>query len=500
MKCHIPTLLGFALITLGCAPEPRDEHSPTPTSAGLEGSDGDGDGEGDTASDDGTADAGGTTFDDADGSTGAPPVDFDPAFVIAQAQAALAAGAPGLAVAVVMDGQVVFAEGFGVADESGTPVDPDTLFNLASITKGITALTVLSQRDEGLLSLDTPVPAIIPGFALRDGFDPASVQVGHLLTHSAGLGDWPTEPYVPSDTLLEEFTLNPNQPLWFSSGAVFDYSNRGFSLAGLVAATVDGSSFDTAGTTRVLVPLGMTGATLEGALAAERSHARGLSSDGWWGPQDYAGEWLGPSGGLWAGAQDLGRYVQAIATGEGGGLDEALADATGPVMPLHLWPGQYYGYGLFVDIGYDPAVVSHGGSIGGYLSDMQVIPELGFGVIAVANTDLYWPGELTYAVAEHYVGQLGFSDAPDTAALFASIPGTYVDPWQLGSITVSEAGGGLSASFADFGQTVPLTEWGGGSFSFPHPLDGFDTELMFWPDAAGNASSFVTRAGVAARQ
>lgn len=459
----------------------------------------------DTGDDESDSSSGGAdTADDADGGTteGPPPaVDFDPAFVIAQAQAALDAGVPGLAVAVVMDGQIVFAEGFGVADEAGTPVDADTLFNLASLTKGITALTVLSQRDEGLLTLDTPVPEIVPGFMLRDGFDPASVRIGHLLTHTSGLGDWPTEPYVASDTLLEEFTGNPNQPLWAPSGVVHDYSNRGFSLAGLVAATVDGTSFVEAGQARVLAPLGMTGATLEGSIAATRPHARGSSASGWWGPQDYAGEWLGPSGGLWAGASDLGRYVQALATGEGGGLDAAIADATSPVQPLHLWPGGHYGYGLYVDHGTDPVIVSHGGSIGGYLSDIEVLPELGFGVIAVVNTDEWYPGELTYAVLEHYAGPVSYPDVPDTAAAPGSRAGSYTDPWQLGSIVVTDDGaGGLSAQFIDFGQTIPLEDWGGGSYSCPHPLDGIDMDVMFWPDASGNAAWLVSRAGIAARQ
>lgn len=492
------TFVGLALALAGCTGAPRDDPFDSPwTSPSLDTGEDDAGPDTDsanTASEDASTDA------DA-GTTEAPPdVDFDPAFVIAQAEAALAAGVPGLAVAVVMEGQVVFAEGFGVADESGTPVDAETLFNLASITKSVTALTVLSQRDEGLLTLDTPVPELVPGFALRAGFDPASVRVGHLLTHTSGLGDWPTEPYVPGFTLLEEFTGNPNQPLWAPSGLVHSYSNRGFTLAGLVAATVDGTSFVDAAATRVLEPLGMTGATLEGAIAAGRPHARGSSASGWWGPQDYAGEWLGPSGGMWAGAQDLGRYVQALATGEGGGLDDALTDAASPVQPQHLWPGSHYGYGLFVDAGTDPTLVSHGGSIAGYLADMQILPELGFGVIAVVNTDAWYPGELTFSVLDHYAGPLGYLDVPDTSAAPGSLAGSYHDPWQLGSIVVSQDAGGLTAQFVDFGQTVPLDDWGGGSFSCPHPLDGLAMDVMFWPDAAGNATHLVSRAGVAARQ
>jgi len=169
-------------------------------------------------------------------STGAAPVEFDPSFVYAQVDAALAEGVPGLAVAVVMQGEVVLAEGFGVADESGTPVDETTLFNLASVTKSVVAMTVLALRDEGALDLSDPVPSIAPQLGLLAGHDPNTVQVRHLLTHTSALGDWPNEPFAYADTLADSFALNQNQPLWAEPGTVWNYSNRGFELAGLVAA------------------------------------------------------------------------------------------------------------------------------------------------------------------------------------------------------------------------------------------------------------------------
>jgi CubicO group peptidase (beta-lactamase class C family) len=468
------------------------------TSPGPDGGDSD-----DGAGSDGADTAGDETGtdDQAEGTTGAPPpVDFDPAFVIAQAEAAIAAGVPGVAVAVVMDGQIVFAEAFGVADESGTPATADTLFPIGSISKSVTALTVLSQRDEGLLTLDTPVTSIVPGFVL-DNFDASSVRVGHLLTHTSGLGDWWNEPYITGYTLLEEFTLNPNQPLWAPSGTVYTYSNRGYSLAGLVAATIDGTSFAESVDARVLQPLGMTQATMLGQVAATRPHARGRSEEfGWMGPEDFVGEMMGPSGGLWAHAQDLGRYVQAHATGEGSGLEAALAAAASPQQSLHTWPGEHYGYGLNVSVATDPMLVGHGGSIVGYTADMLFYPELGFGVIAAVNTLDWYASDITYPVLEHYAGPVNYVDGPDTSAAPASLPGTYHDPWQLGTVVVSSDGAGLTANFADFGQTVPLEDLGGGSFMCPHPIDGWQMAWMFWPDAAGNAAYFVSRGGIAARQ
>lgn len=443
----------------------------------------------------GPDDGGGTTAAEDEGSE----VEFDPAFALAEVDAALAAGVPGLAIAIVHDGEIVLAEGFGVADEAGTAVDATTLFNLASVTKVVTALTVLSERDAGLVSLDTPVPQVVPQFELRAGFDPNTVQIRHLLTHSAGLGDWPTEPYAYGSTLLDEFAANPDQPLWFPPGAVFDYSNRGYTLAGLVAATLHGGTFAEAAQVRVLAPLGMDGATLDASIAAARTHARGNSSwdGGWVGPAEYTGEVYQPSAGLWAGAEDLGAFVRAFATASAPGFAAGtIAEAESPMQPTYDGPGAY-GYGLFVDGG-EPAVVYHGGSTGGYLADLEVVPSLGFGVAIVVNTDAWDPSEAGWAIREHYAGTSTYPQTPDPIDP-ASFPGTYDDPWQLGRIDVAPADGGLQASFADFGETVALEPLWGASFGCAHPVTGDPIELKFWPDADGQAAYLVSRAGVAAR-
>jgi len=499
MRHDIRVLLGFALFLPACTAEPRGEGPASPwTSPGLDGD------EGDETAEDGSDSAdsaigGDEGNDDETGETGAPPVDFDPSFVISQAEAAIAAGAPGLSVAVVMDGQVVFAEGFGSADESDTPATADTLFAIGSISKSFTALTVLSQRDEGLLSLDASVTSIVPEFVL-DNHDTSAVRVGHLLTHTSGLGDYWEEPYVFTPTLLEDFATNTNQGLWATPGAVYTYSNTGYSLAGIVAATIDGTSFAESVNARVLQPLGMTQATMLGEVAATRPHARGVADGSWGGPEDFAGEKMGPSGGLWANAKDLGRYVQALATGEGGGLDTALVDMASPQQPLNISPAAYYGYGLEVRMGVEPTLVEHGGSIPGFNSYMMLQPDLEFGVIAVVNTQDWYASDLTYAVLEHYAGPIAYNDVPDTIAAPASLPGTYYSPYQLGTVVVSSDGAGLTVNFTDVGQTYPLEDWGGGMYAAPHPDDGWTVAWMFWPDAAGNAAYLVSRGGIAARQ
>jgi CubicO group peptidase (beta-lactamase class C family) len=485
---------------LGCAD--GGERAEGPTTGATQGSTAPATGDESSSSDQGTASES-TASTGADGSSSddGAASEFDPAFALEQVDIALAAGVPGLAIAIVYDGEVVMAEGFGVADELGTAVDPTTLFNVASLTKMVTALTVLTERDEGLVMLDAPVPSVVPEFLLREGFDPSSVQIRHLLTHSSGLGDWWNDPYTAGYTLLEEFSGNPEQPLWFTPGTIFDYSNRGFTLAGLVAARLHGGSFADAVQARVLTPLGMDGATVDAAVAQQRVHARGDSSwdGGWVGPEQYVGEWYEPSGGLWVGADDLGALLIALAHESADGIaDGTIAELGSPVMPTHEYPGAAYGYGLFVDTN-EPRSVYHAGSTGGYLADIEVVPSKGFGVAIVVNSNVWEPGQAGFAIFEHYAGPVPYSDDPlDLDA--ETVPGSYDDPWQLGHIEISQGDDGLQASFTDLAQTVELVELWPGAYTCPHPADpAQEMDVMFWPDADGNASHLVSRAGVAVR-
>lgn len=426
-----------------------------------------------------------------------PP--FDPAFALAQIDAALAAGVPGMAIAIVYDGKVVFAEGYGIADETGTVVDETTLFNVASLTKVVTALTVLSERDAGMVSLDTPVIDVVPEFSLAEQFDRGAIDVQHLLTHTSGIGDWPSGQFVPGDTLLADFANNPSQPLWFTPGEIFDYSNRGFGLAGLVGATLHGGSFADAVYTRVLAPFGMEGATVDGNVAVTRGHARGLSSwdGGWVGPEDYTREPDQPAGGLWVGADGLGALLENLVDGEAPGFDPGTIESTyAPQVATHEYAGGWYGLGLFVE-DTEPTLVHHGGSTGGFLADLEIVPELGFAVAIVVNTDTWSPGDAGWAITEHYAGAIEWPVLPDTVD-YASLPGEYYDQWQLGHIEITaREDGTLQARFGY--QSVDLTWLWGGTYSCVHPNDDEEMELVFWPGADGSASHIVSRSGVATR-
>src|SRR5581483_5405684 len=97
---------------------------------------------------------------------------------------------PGVAVGVVIDGELAYAKGFGVTDQAKkTPIDADSVFGLASITKPFTALTVLALRDEGRVSLDDPLVKWVPEASgiVYPTRDAPPITIRHLLQHTAGL-------------------------------------------------------------------------------------------------------------------------------------------------------------------------------------------------------------------------------------------------------------------------------------------------------------------------
>jgi CubicO group peptidase (beta-lactamase class C family) len=166
---------------------------------------------------------------------------------------------PGLALGVVIDGELAYEKGFGFADlEKKTKPDADTIFRIGSITKSVTGLAILSLRDDGALALDDPLTRLVPETAglVYPTTDAAPITLRQLLTHKSGLPgqgafgpDGPTEATILAS--LASFPLD-NAP-----GTTYQYSNLGFSLLGIAAARAGRAPFREIVSARILRPLGM---------------------------------------------------------------------------------------------------------------------------------------------------------------------------------------------------------------------------------------------------
>lgn len=178
---------------------------------------------------------------------------------------------PGLALAIVRDGALAYARGFGVTsvEDGGRPVTPDTLFRIGSLNKPQTATMIMRLVERGDLDFDRPIARYIPWFALSEPGAAALITLRHLLTHTAGL---PTDgmdlgPHRPPT--LEQYVREtiPRYPLLARPGVVCAYSNAGFNVAGCVAEAVTGVPYPQLMDELLFAPLGMARTTFDPAVA-----------------------------------------------------------------------------------------------------------------------------------------------------------------------------------------------------------------------------------------
>lgn len=287
---------------------------------------------------------------------------------------------PSLVAGVVRDGRLAWSTGRGDVAEPHT----DVQYRLGSISKTVTAVTVLRLRDEGLLDLDDALEQHLPGTPLGDR------TLGQLLSHLAGAGSespgqwWERTPGVP----LEDLGLS-DADVVLPAARRFHYSNTGFGLLGEVVARARGRSWSEVARDEVLAPLGMHRTTARPTGRA----AQGYAVHPWAEvvqvePEHDAGV-MAPAGQLWATAEDLGRLA-AFLLGDTG---EVLAPDTVEEMTLPAgvdpsasgWSS--YGLGVQVQRTAEGAVlVGHGGSMPGFLAGLWVDREEGTGALAMANT------------------------------------------------------------------------------------------------------------------
>lgn len=240
---------------------------------------------------------------------------------------------PGVAVALIRDGQVAWAEGFGVTDRaSGRPVGTETLFSIQSISKNFTATAILLAVQKGLLDLDAPITRYVPEFRVNSRFEAAPerrMTLRLLLSHRAGFThEAPIgNNYDPAFPSFEAHVRSISETwLRYPVGRQYAYSNLGFDLAGHILQKASGMPFAQAVKTLLLDPLGMTSTTFSDRVytaARDRAlgHAAGYDAVPLVTP-------LIPSGGVYTNAGDMAAYARFhLGKGMVGGsalLDRAL--------------------------------------------------------------------------------------------------------------------------------------------------------------------------------
>jgi CubicO group peptidase (beta-lactamase class C family) len=315
-------------------------------------------------------------------------------------------GVPGASVALIDHGKVVYQGGFGVR-ELGRPekVDENTVFMAASNTKGMTTLLLAELVDENKLRWDEPVIEAYPAFKLGDADTTKKVLVKNLICACTGVPrqdlEWLFEfkNATPETELALLGTMQPTSKF----GEVFQYSNMMAAAAGYIGAHLVypdlelGAAYDKTMQERIFDPLGMKSTTFDYARALGGNHATPHGDDIDGKPTvasmaiNYSIVPARPAGAVWTSSADLIRYVQdELALGKlpnGKQLVSAENLLMRRAPQISLGEDASYGMGLIVDHTYGVPVVSHGGSMSGFKSNLYFLPDSGIGAALLTNSD-----------------------------------------------------------------------------------------------------------------
>ncbi|MBV8172108.1 MAG: beta-lactamase family protein [Candidatus Eremiobacteraeota bacterium] len=351
-------------------------------------------------------------------------------------------GVPGSAFALVDHGKLVYEGGLGVRElGKPEPVDANTLFMIASNTKGMTTLMLARLVDQGKLKWDEPVTQAYPSFRLGNDATTQKVRIKDLVCACTGLPrkdlQWllNTNPSTPaSDTFAQLAATQPTSGF----GEVFQYNNLIASAAGYIGGHLVypqrdlGVAYDDAMQNLIFNPLGMSSTTFDmaRALAADHASPHGFAPDG--SPAvasiaiDYSLEPYRPAGGAWSSAHDLIKYVEDELT-----LGK-LPNGSQFVSPANLLarriPGvptgedSNYGMGLIIDHTWGVTVIDHGGDLIGFHSDIIFIPDAHVGAVILTNGN--WGFRLRDSFSRRML-ELMYDGKPEAAEDVASAAALY---------------------------------------------------------------------------
>ncbi|WP_238258050.1 serine hydrolase [Methylobacterium gnaphalii] len=434
----------------------------------------------------------------------------------AQAQRVVDAGeVPGLAIAVVLDDQTLFLKGFG-RREVGKPetVDGETVFQIASLSKPISATVVAALVSEGVVKWDSRIADLDPSFRLHDAYPTSQVTVRDLFNHRSGLpgiagNDLEAIGYA-RDEILHRLRLVPASS---SFRAGYSYSNFGLTEGAVAAAKPTGKPWEVVAREKLFEPLGMasTSTTHSDFLSRANRAALHIRADGEWVARVHRNaDPQAPAGGISANVRDLAQWLQLeIANGRFDGkqliaasaLDETHVPLTSRGTNPVNGSASFYGLGWNIEFGRHGLTWGHAGAFSAGAQTLASIhPKARLGIVVLTNAfpsgvpegladsfaDLIFDGRVSRdwvkdwgaayralfaPVDDEAKAAYGHTPSDATAALaLGSYTGRYANDF-VGRAVVTEADG-----------TLTLTVGPGGARTYP--LRHFDRDLFLsFPDA-----------------
>ncbi len=435
-------------------------------------------------------------------------------------------GIPGMAIAVVHDGNVVFAEGFGTADvNTGAPVNADTAFQLASLSKSIGASVISAQVTKGTIAWDDRIVEHLPYFQLADPYVTAHVSYADMYSHRSGLpdhvGDALEDLGYDRDYILDHLQYAPISEF----RAKNDYTNFGITAAAQAAANASGMSWEDLSRTALYEPLGMTRTTSsyqEFLAQNNRALLHVPTDNGWQTLHTRDADNQSPAGGVSSTANDFARWMNFLLAGgkhDGRQLINAATMAT-MLSPHSITkpPGSIDSRAGTDDLGFNGSVnstarqtFSHSGAFNmGTGTTFTLVPAEHLGIVVL--TDGFPLGAAEAISAEFLDLALVGANTQPWLAMYkgafesiTAVPGAITEPapenpapaqalanytgrWSndfVGPALVTVAGSALVLEIGPNGDTYPLTHWNGDQFAWTAPGEngGEPTFITFDPVA-----------------
>jgi CubicO group peptidase (beta-lactamase class C family) len=419
-------------------------------------------------------------------------------------------GIPGIAIAVVFNDEVIFAKGFGVREVGqANPVDADTVFQVASMSKPIGSTVVAALVGEGLLSWDSRISDLDPGFEMNDAWVTREITVRDLYCHRSGLPDH-------AGDLLEDLGFTREEILHrlryqkpdtsFRSG--YAYTNFGLTEGAIAAAKAARMPWEEVSEEKLYKPLGMTSTSsrYQDFIARQNRALGHVRIDGKW-VQKYHRDpdAQSPAGGVSSSVNDMAKWMRLqLAKGKFGGAEivkeEPLAETHHPQIlmgfsPLNGLPGFY---GLGWNVSYDEQGrlrLSHSGAFDlGSATNVVLVPAEGLGIVVLTNAFPLGVAEglastfLDYAlygkstqdwlaiykqafvqILQAETAQIGNytkrPSSPAPPAANAAYLGTYKNDF-FGAIAIIEKEGALAIALGPRKMTFPMTHWDRDTFTY----------------------------------
>ena len=309
----------------------------------------------------------------------------------------------GLAIAIVKDGTVVLAKGYGLRNvQANLPVTADTIFAIGSSTKAFTTMAMGMLVEEGKLEWDKPVATYLPKFALMDKVAGERMTPRDLVTHRSGLPRhdlvWYNAKLSRPELVARLPYLQPNEDF----RETFQYQNLMFLTAGYLTGEVAGTSWEEVLRSRILEPLGMRSSNF---AVSESQKTRDFAT-----PYTLKEKTpidipfrvidaVGPAGSINSTVNDMARWLLLHL---GGGMVDGkrvvaarqIQEMHRPQMVIQTFPGLFddpeiqqpsYGLGWFIESYRGKKRVHHGGNIDGFSAMVSLLPEDGLGVVVLTN-------------------------------------------------------------------------------------------------------------------